>query len=169
MSQENTLETGMSSAETMQSIADMENELRERRRDLVAQAARERLQGVATQSRSVAGAARTRVSPYAETAQERIRRSREQFRQRGEQPLVQEQPQPQPQQMQQSSIPVVPLIIAAIVAVVALLAFLRSRTSEEAELDDMDLLLDVGVSLSEMGEPSLMYADDDLIVAVEER
>ena len=166
----------MSSADNIHASGDMNANVnaspdalqRDRRRDLVAQAARERLQGVATQSRGVASTTRTRVSPYVGTAQERLQRSREQLRRRQqEQDLAMEIELEMAQQ--QRSLPVVPLVLAAIVVVIAVIAFLRSRGSEDGQDDEMDVLLSAGMSLSEMGEPGLTYVDDDLIVAIEER
>ena len=171
MNQENQMEPELLPVDGLYVTSTSTSTTGDRRRDLVAQAARERLQGVASQSRGVADATRTRMSPYVETAQERLQRSREQLRRRQQQEQEQEQEvvMELEDQGRQRSVPIIPLVIAAIVAVVAIIAFLRSRRAGDEEMDEMDVLLGAGVSLSEMGEPGLLYSDDDLLVAIEDR
>lgn len=98
------------------------------RRERTAQAARERLGGLSSRSRSVAGTTRTRVAPLAETTQQRFQQSREQLQQRRQE----QQPSPW-------------AIIAVLAAVLGLLAFVAIRRSRQLseELDDIDILMAV--------------------------
>lgn len=127
----------------------------DRWRGLMRQAARERLLGVAAQSRGFASGAGTRMSPSMETAQERVQRWREQPRRR---------------QDQQSLPPMIPIVLAAVAGLLVTVILLRLRRAAlaKAELDDMDILVDVAVVPTEMGVRSGLPSDDLIVVRQEQ-